>query len=259
MTELLTGRTAVVTGGASGIGRAIAITFAESGGNVVVADLREDPRGGGIPTHEHIQAETQASSHYVECDVTNSSDLVAAVDAADRWGGVDIMVNNAGIARPENFFDTTEEEYQQITDVNIKGVFFGSQTAAERMLQTGEGSIINISSIAGIAGSSMSMLYSLTKGAVRLFTYSLANQLGSDGIRVNAIHPGFIASEMTHTDLGVGHDDTARTERMIDSVPSGRIGTPQDIADAALFLASDLSSYVNAESLVVDGGRINTL
>lgn len=155
MPELLTGQTAVVTGASSGNGRAIAKRFAENGADVVVADIIREPREGGDPTDDLVEAETDASATFVECDVSNVDDIAAAVDAAEAFGGVDTMVNNAGIMGQESLFDTTEEDYQRLMDINVKGVFFGSQIAAERMVESGtEGSIINLSSVGGLRGSS---------------------------------------------------------------------------------------------------------
>jgi NAD(P)-dependent dehydrogenase (short-subunit alcohol dehydrogenase family) len=258
MAELLTGQTAVVTGASSGNGRAIAKRFAENGADVVVADIIREPREGGDPTDDLIEAETDATATFVECDVSNVDDIAAAVDAAEAFGGVDIMVNNAGIMGQESLFDTTEEDYQRLMNVNVKGVFFGSQIAAERMVESGtEGSIINLSSVGGLRGSSRVFLYSTTKGAVMLMTYSLAGILGQDGIRVNALHPGVIKTAMTIEFEG-GAVGTEDEDEIAETIPLRRIGTPKDVADAALFLASDLAGYVTAESLVVDGGSLNT-
>jgi NAD(P)-dependent dehydrogenase (short-subunit alcohol dehydrogenase family) len=254
---LLDGRTAVVTGGASGIGRAIARTFAAEGADVVVADVRADPREGDDPTHEVIERETDAAATSVECDVTERADLVAAADAAEAFGGVDAMVNNAGIFRGKDFLDITEAEFDRMFSVNVKGTFFGAQVAAERMLAAGEGgAIVNLSSVAGFRGSAEHAHYCASKGAVRLLTYSLADAFGPEGIRTNAIHPGVVETTMTTEDVPIV--GTEEGERYKDPVPSGRWGKPQDVADAALYLASDMAGYVNGESLVVDGGRINT-
>lgn len=252
MPELLDGKTAVVTGGASGNGRAIARTYAAHGCDVVIADIQVEPREGGTPTHEVIENETTQRATFIDCDVTDNDALAAAVDAADAFGGIDVMVNNAGVYRTETFTEVTEADYRALMDINVKGVFFGAQLAARRMLENGGGSIINMSSIAGIHGSRQSPTYSASKGAVRLLTYALAADLGDDGIRVNAIHPGVIETTMTTEDVPlIGGDHTDRFRSMI---PQGRFGTPNDVADAALFLASDLAGYVNGESLVVDGG-----
>lgn len=255
MEPLLPEKTAVVTGASSGIGRAIALAFADEGANVVVADVREDPREGGQPTHEHITDETDAQATYVECDVTDVEAIETAMDAADDLGGVDVLVNNAGIFRPESFLDVTPEEYDHLMDVNVKGAFFMSQRAARRMVESGGGSIVNVSSIAGIQGDGGYVTYCTSKGAVRLLTYALADALGPEGIRVNAIHPGAIETAM--------FDDAGMTDEALEGFaaanPSRRVGQPKDIANAALFLASDMGSYVNGESLVVDGGDTATM
>jgi NAD(P)-dependent dehydrogenase (short-subunit alcohol dehydrogenase family) len=252
MASLLKGKTAVVTGGSSGNGRAIATTFAEEGADIVVADIREEPREGGAPTHERIERETERRVTYVECDVSDVTDLETAVDAADAFGGVDIMVNNAGIFTEEEFFETTEAEFDRMMDINVKGVFFGSKLAAERMRGGGSGSIINLSSNAGIIGNGDFVVYSTTKGAVRLMSYALGSHLGPDGIRVNALHPGFTETAMTTQDVPVV--GTEEGEEFAETIPTKRFGQPEDIADAAVFLASDMADYVNASSLVVDGG-----
>ncbi|MEF8842899.1 MAG: SDR family oxidoreductase [Haloarculaceae archaeon] len=256
MDDLLADRTAVVTGGASGNGRAISLAFAEEGANVVVADLREEPREGGTPTHELVR-ETGSEATFVECDVTDLDTLEAAVDAAEPFGGVDVMVNNAGIFRSETFLEVTPEEYRQLMDVNVRGVFFGTQYAARRMVEDDRGgSVINLSSVAGLEGSAGYATYCTSKGAVRLLTYATAAELGPEGVRVNAIHPGVIETAMTTDDVPIV--GTEAGESFLEQIPSRRFGVPADVADAALYLASDLADYVNGESLVVDGGMTNT-
>lgn len=254
MSQLLTDRVAVVTGASSGIGRGIARAFADNGADVVVADVREEPREGGTPTHELVADETDSRAEFVECDVSDVADLEAAVEAAENFGGVDVWVNNAGVFRLEEFLDVTPDDYDRLMDVNVKGSFFGAQRAAERMVGNGGGSIINVSSIAGILGNGGYVTYCASKGAVRLLTYALAHRLGPEGVRVNAIHPGGVETAMLQD---ANFDDEVR-EAFVQSVPSRRMGEPEDVAGAALFLASDLSSYVNGESLVVDGGYTYT-
>lgn len=251
--DLLTDRVAVVTGGASGNGRAIARAYAEYGADVVVADVRESPRRGGTPTHELV-AEAGRAGRFVDCDVTDRGDLVAAVEAADELGGVDVMVNNAGVFRDESFLEVTEAEFDRLMDVNLKGTFFGAQVAAERMVEAG-GVVINLSSIAGLRGSGGFATYAASKGAVRLLTYALADELGPE-IRVNAIHPGIIDTAMTADDVPIVGGEAG--EAVLEGIPGGRFGEPEDVADAAVYLASDLADYVTGESLVVDGGLANT-
>ncbi|WP_433630453.1 SDR family oxidoreductase [Halomicrococcus sp. NG-SE-24] len=254
--DLLEGEVAVVTGAASGIGREIALAYADEGADVVVADLQEEPREGGDPTHDRIEDETDRTARFVECDVTDTDDLAAAVAAADDLGGVDVMVNNAGIFRSQEFLDVTEDDYDRLMDVNVKGVFFGAQAAARRMVEDDGGVVINMSSVAGLAGSASFVTYCASKGAVRLLTYSLAAELGPEGVRVNAIHPGLIDTAMTTEDVPIL--GTEAGEGYMQTIPSRRFGQPEDVADAALYLASDMADYVNGESLVVDGGMTNT-
>lgn len=252
---LLDGRTAVVTGASSGIGRGIARGFAEHGAEaVIVADIREDPKEDGLPTHELLETETDVSSEFVECDVTKRADLTEAVEAGEEYDGLDVMVNNAGIWHAEDFFEVSEDDYQRMMDINLKGVYFGSQIAGEHLIKNGDGgSIINISSIAGLFGNGNWPTYSASKGGLTTFTYSLAHKLGEHGIRVNAIHPGgiqtMIGGEATDPEAAA-----EQAEQFTQMVPLGRYGQPDDVAGAATFLASNLASYVTGESLVVDGG-----
>ena len=252
MGGLVEGKVAVVTGAASGIGRAVAFALAREGAEaVVVADVRSEPREGGKATHDAINCE----SRYVECDVTKPADLDRAVAAADDFGGVDIMVNNAGIVVVKEFLDFTEDDYDRQMAVNAKGVFFGTQIAAKRMVQKGGGVIVNLSSIAGIRGVAATSAYSASKGAVKLTTYAAAKALAPHGIRVNAVHPGLVATELVTNDFGL----PAEAITSVFPVPIGRAAEPQDIADAVVMLCSDNTRYVTGASLVIDGGLINTL
>ncbi|CCQ32187.1 FabG protein [Halorhabdus tiamatea SARL4B] len=253
---LLENDVAVVTGGSSGIGRNICETFASEGASIVVADIREEPRSGGTPTHELVAAEYGVDATFVECDVSEKADLESAAEAAEDLGGLDVWVNNAGIFRGEEFTEVTEDELDQMLDINVKGTYFGAQVAIEAMVENGGGSLINLSSVAGLEGSGDFVSYCTSKGGVRLMTYSLADKYGPEGVRVNAIHPGVIETEMVTDDVPIigGEGEEAFRQQ----VPLRRFGVPQDIGSAALFLASDMSSYVNGESLVVDGGQTNT-
>lgn len=252
MEKLLADRVAVVTGGASGNGRAIARRFAEHGADVVVADVRQAPREGGRPTVELVEAETEASAAFVECDVRKRDDHRAAADAAFALGGLDVWVNNAGVFGDEPFLEMAEADVERILDVNLKGTYFGAQAAAERMLETGSGSIINLSSTLGLTGSGDSIVYSAAKGGIRLMTYALADRLGPAGLRANAIHPGPTETAMTREDVPIV--GSADEDRYLEAIPSRRFGQPDDVAGAALYLASDLADYVNGTSIVVDGG-----
>ncbi|MFP8890714.1 SDR family oxidoreductase [Natrialbaceae archaeon A-CW2] len=253
---LLENQTAVITGASSGVGRGIALRFAQEGANIVVADIQPRPRGGGESTVDLIKSETDSEGVYVKCDVRSIDDLQNAVDAAEQFGGVNIFVNNAGILSDTPFKDISESEYDRLMDINVKGVFFGSQIAAGRMRERGNaGTIINLSSVLGIRGSGNYVAYVASKGAVRLMTYALADELGPDGIRVNAIHPGTIETQMNQKDIDIL--GTNSEEQIKSSLPLRRLGQPSDIGNAAVFLASDLSDYITGISIPVDGGEVN--
>jgi len=247
---LLTDDVAVVTGGASGIGRTISLRFAEEGADVVVADLQAEPREDGTPTHELIAEETDSQATFVECDVTSVSALEAAVAAADEFGGVTVMVNNAGIFRSESFLEVTEADYRTLMDVNVKGVFFGAQAAAKRMVEGDGGAIINMSSVAGLRGTGNYTTYCTSKGAVRLLTYALADELGPEGVRVNAIHPGLIETEM------MKQAPEKVKEMALAEILLKRLGQPEEVANVVAFLASDLSRHVTGQVINVDGGQL---
>lgn len=258
MDELLTDRTAVITGGASGFGRAIARTFASEGADIVVADIREEPREGGEPTHELVEQETDSRAGFVDCDVTSPDDLTVAVEAAEEFGGLDIMVNNAGITNETDFLEVTEAEYEELMSINVKGVFFGAQAAAKAMLDNGGGTMINMSSAGAYRAMADISTYCASKAAVRTLTYALADRFGGD-IRVNSINPGFSNTQMTaESSLGSGVKGRIDAKMLKGTIPEGRFGEPEEVADVALFLASDRSSYVNGESILVDGGMTHT-
>ena len=257
MGDRLTGQTALVTGASSGIGRAIALRFAEAGAAIVVADVREDPREGGTPTHREGGTPTHelvADAAFVETDVSDPRSVERAVDqAVAAFGGLDVMVNNAGVYPGNQPIETVDEAaYDRVLDVNLKGVYFGSTLAARQMREQGAGgSIVNLSSIAGLVGFGGATVYSASKGGVTNLTRSLAVELGGDRIRVNAVDPGVIETAMTTEDAPV-------VGSMTDQIPLGRDGQPEDIAGAALFLASDDAAYVTGHNLVVDGGYTAT-
>ena len=243
--ELLAGKTAVVTGGASGSGRGIALQLPPHGADIVVADLQEEQRTPGTaPTLEAVEDRTDSCSTFVECNVTDYDDVVGAVDAAEEFGDVDVMVNNAGIVHPVEFFDTTDEDFDALIDVNLEGAYFGCQAAGERMLESGGGSIINVASTAADQGfvEPGSLLYCAAKGGVESLTYAVADLLGPEG-RVNAIQPG----STDETGLAENHDPELAAERATETV-MGRFGRPEALGNVTVFLASELASYVTARA-----------
>jgi len=258
MDDLLVGQTAVVTGAASGLGRAIAKQFATEGADVVVADIQRQPRLGETPTHEVIQSSTESRATYVDANVTSSEELETAVAAAEEFGGLDIMVNNAGVLGPTDpVTELSYDDYRALMDINLDGVFRGSKVAAEKLTERDDGGvIINMSSLAGLLGYAGILPYAAAKAGVRNMTYVLANELGPEGIRVNAIHPGEIETALTTDDMPVM--GTEEGEAIKQQIPLGQFGEPADIANAATFLASDMAKHITAESLVVDGGYFNT-
>ena len=243
----LEGKVAMITGAARGQGAAEARLFAQEGAKVIVADV-SDPEGIAVAAEI---AEAGGDAIYVHLDVTDESEWDAAVQSAGTsFGKLDILVNNAGIWRRGHVMETSSEQWDDIMDVNAKGVFLGTKAAIPEMRKAGGGSIVNISSTAGLVGSKTSSAYSASKGAVRIFSKSTAIQYASEGIRANSNHPGPI-----DTDMGdqVWPDSTSR-EASISRTALSRIGTAQDIAYGALYLASDESSFVTGSELVIDGG-----
>lgn len=258
--QLVSDQTAVVTGGASGVGRAIALTFASHGADIVVADVTREPREGGEPTHEVVETETDREARFVQCDVTERADLEDAVSAAEAFGGIDVMVNNAGLNSETDALAVTEEEYDRVMDVNVKGVFFGCQVAAEALIERDDGgSIINMASLAADLGTRTQPLYCTSKGAVKTMTYAMADRFADHDIRVNAIKPSYTKTQMLESSgMGEGEAGKQFEAMMKQLTPAGRFGEAEEVARVALFLASDLSSYITAESIAVDGGLGNT-
>ena len=242
---MLAGRTAVITGGAQGLGLAIAEQFIAEGARVVIGDL--DLAATQAAANALGGAEVAKA---VRCDVTSAVDVEAMVAvAADQFGGLDVMVNNAGITRDATIRKMSEDQFDQVIAVHLKGTWNGTRAAAAVMREQGRGAIINMSSISGKVGFIGQTNYSAAKAGIVGLTKAAAKELAHVGVRVNAIQPGLIRSAMTE----------AMPQRIWDAklaeVPMGRAGEPSEVATVALFLASDLSSYMTGTVLEVTGGR----
>ena len=243
----LDGKVALITGGARGQGAAEARLFAREGAKVVIADVL-DPDGMAVAAEIN---ELGGDATFVHLDVSSEEDWQQAVKATvAAYGKLDVLVNNAAIWRGGHVLETSGEQWDIVLDINAKGVFLGTKLAIPEMRKAGSGSIINISSTAGLVGSRTSSAYSASKGAVRLFTKSTAVQYGAENIRANSIHPGPIDTAMGDQ---VWPTDETR-EEVIERTVLKRIGRPEDIANGALFLASDESSFMTGSELVIDGG-----
>lgn len=246
----LRGKRAIVTGGARGIGNGIATRFLQEGARVVVLDVNEEELRKATEQWRRQGNEVKT----LLCDLKDQAALEAAgQEAIDVYGGVDVLVNNAGIAFREPFLDISEENWQAVMDVNLNAVFRLSQLAARRMVEQGTGgSIVNMSSKNGMLASSKLAHYNASKAGVILLTQSLAVELAPQGIRVNAVAPGLIDTPLDR--------ELKKKEKTIPNIsirtPMGRLGTIEEVANAFLFLASDEASYITGTTLVVDGGHL---
>jgi NAD(P)-dependent dehydrogenase (short-subunit alcohol dehydrogenase family) len=256
MSDILKNKVVVVTGASSGIGRAIAIRAAEHGAKaVIVADITEAPREGGRPTVEEIEA-IGSAARFVKTDVSKRADNDALIEASAEFGGVDVMVANAGITLRTDGADVPEDDYHRLLSINLDGPLFGAQAAARQMKTNGKGgSIVLMASMGGISGAGITVAYSTSKGGVVLMAKSLADALGPDGIRVNAVAPGTIDTELLRTSPGIAEASEGFRKR----TPLRRLGQPSEVGDAVAYLGSDLSSYVSGIALLVDGGLLAVL
>ena len=236
---------AIVTGAGQGIGRGIALALAKDGAKVVVADIT-DKRFEVVKEIEALGSQALA----VKCDVSNRSDVESMVkEALNKFGRVDILVNNAGIYPFKPFAEMTEQDWDRVLNVNLKGVFYCVKAVLPKMIEQRYGKIINLSSIAGsVVGFPSLVHYSASKAAIAGFTKSLALEVAQHGINVNAIAPGPIDTP------GTKAPDVTITEQTIKAIPVGRMGLPQDIANLTVFLASDKSSFITGQCIVSDGG-----
>jgi 3-oxoacyl-[acyl-carrier protein] reductase len=247
---MLDGKVAVVTGGSRGIGRAIAITLAEAGADVVIF------YAGNQSAAEQTLAEIQKTGRKglsLQVDVSNQNQIENAIkQVISSLGRIDILVNNAGITRDNLIMRMKEEEWSQVIDTNLKGVFLCTKAVTRTMMKQRSGRIINISSVVGVIGNPGQANYVAAKAGVLGLTKTTAKELASRGITVNAIAPGFIETDMTAV------LDEELKQQMLGVIPLGRFGTAQDVAEAVKFLASDAAGYITGQTLNVDGGMVTS-
>ncbi|KZE73147.1 beta-ketoacyl-ACP reductase [Paenibacillus elgii] len=243
----LQGKTALITGGAAGIGRETAALFAQEGARVIIADYNKQQG------EEAIQALLQkgADAHFIEVDVSDSGSVTKmAAEALARYGAVDVLINNAGITQDRTLAKMTEEEWHRVIQVNLNGVFYCTKALVHSMIERGSGKIISTASIVGVHGNIGQTNYAATKAGIIGMTKTWAKELGPKGIQANAVAPGFIETGM------VANMPEKVVQQMLEKIPLRRLGRPMDVANAYLFLASSESDYVNGTVLEVNGGLV---
>jgi NAD(P)-dependent dehydrogenase (short-subunit alcohol dehydrogenase family) len=254
MSGELAGRTAIVTGGASGIGRGIALAFAEECASVVVADVREESRvASDEKTTVEVIERAGGEARFVRTDVTDDEAVRALVaETVDAYGGLDVLVNAAGITIAGAVHEVTDEEFERIQDVNVKGVVRCCRAAIPHLFESEHGRVINVSSQRGLRGGETAekAAYVASKGAVSALTRQMALDYGPEGIAVNAICPGPVESGMTPI------ESDAERERLLSGILTPFVGQPEDIAPAAVLLAGDGGRFIHGHELVVDGGYL---
>jgi 3-oxoacyl-[acyl-carrier protein] reductase len=244
-TGTLDGRVALVTGGARGIGKAIALRLAGEGAKVAIVDLMD----AGVETAREVEQATGRATTFVKADISKEIEAKAAVVAAEEaLGPIDILVNNAGITRDGLALTMSESDWDAVLTVNLKGSFLMSKAVLRGMIKRRRGSIVSISSVVARRGNAGQINYSAAKAGLIGLTKSLAREVASRNVRVNAVAPGYIETEMT-----AKLDEKSR-QALINQIPLGRIGSPEAVADAVAFLAGDESSFITGAVLAVDGG-----
>ncbi|MGZ7441481.1 glucose 1-dehydrogenase [Paenibacillus macerans] len=243
----LANKVAIITGAAGGMGKADALLFAKEGAKVAITDMQEDK------LQEVVREITENGGEAIgfKQNVASEEDWIRVVnETAAKFGKIDILVNNAGVSDSTPFLDQTVENWEKIMSINVTSVFLGQKHVIPHMIEVGGGSIINISSIAGLTGGSGTGPYTASKGAVRMLTKATAVDYAKHNIRANSIHPGYIETPMT---VDLLKDETMR-QWFLSQTPIQRLGKPEDIASGVLFLASDESSYITGVELPIDGG-----
>ncbi len=242
-------KVAIVTGAASGIGRATAIQMAREGGKVSICDFKAE----GLEETRCMIEQLGGNCLATSVDVRDQSEVEACVGATlDKYGVIDILVNNAGTGQFAPFAMMENEEYDRVMDINVRGTFFFARAVLPGMMDRDYGKIVNVSSIVSLVGAQGQSIYSASKGAVKMMTQSLALDVTGYHINVNCVAPGMVLTGLTHNMLG----DPDQAAAFIDKIPMRRIGVPDDIAAAVCYLASDEASYVHGTTLVVDGGML---
>lgn len=244
-------KVAIVTGAASGIGRSAAIMFGREGAKITICDVNMD----GLAETERLVKETGAECLAAKVNVRSQDEIEACVKATiDRFGTIDILVNNAGTGQFVPFAMMENDEYDRVMDINVRGMFFFSRAVLPTMMDKDYGKIINITSIMGeVAGQGQS-IYNTSKGAAKMMTQGIAVDCSGYHINVNAVAPGMVLTGLTHNMLG----DPDQVQYFLEKIPQRRVGEPDDIAHAILFLASEDASYIHGATLHVDGGMMCT-
>jgi dihydroanticapsin dehydrogenase len=247
----LEGKVAIITGAATGIGRATALLFAGEGASVVIADVNEDDAQRTVANIE----DEGGSARFVQADVSEAEDVQALMErAAEEMGGIDVIVNNAGAQRSGVVTEFEESEWDLLMRVNPRSCFLGAKYGVPHLRERGGGSIVNVSSLAGLKGGPGMTAYSASKGAIIAFTRALAEELAPDNIRANSVCPGWIDTPFNEPAIEFMGGRAQQEEMVQQTVPLKRQGTPEEIAPGILYLASDASSYVTGQELVIDGG-----
>jgi len=248
---LLKGKRAIITGATAGIGKGIALAFAKQGAHVAVIGTNEERAKETVQEMLSCAASSEQSFVYKIMNISDKTSVAEGMNAlSSEWGKCDILVNNAGITRDGLLMKMTEEDWDQVMDTNAKSAFHTSQQVIRGMIKDRSGKIINISSVVGLIGNPGQTNYAASKAAMIGFTKALALEVASRGVCVNCIAPGFIQTKMTDV-LTEG-----QKEAILKKIPMGRLGSCEDIANLAVFLASSLSDYITGQVLTVDGGMV---